>query len=85
MIDAPHEKVMTERERAEENVRAIVEELDRPTLALLYKTSIAKSAVGSPGHGCLPQLVAQATGIEACGLTEVLETERPPAIPAGQV
>jgi hypothetical protein len=33
-----HEKLMTERERAEEKVRAIVEELDRPTLALLYKT-----------------------------------------------
>ena len=32
------EKVMTERERAEEKVRAIVAELDRPTLALLYKT-----------------------------------------------
>jgi hypothetical protein len=32
------EKVMTERARAEERVRAIVEELDRPTLALLYKT-----------------------------------------------
>jgi hypothetical protein len=32
------EKAMTERERAEEKVRAIVEELDRPTLALLYKT-----------------------------------------------
>ena len=29
---------MTDRERAEEKVRAIVEELDRPTLALLYKT-----------------------------------------------
>jgi hypothetical protein len=33
-----HEKLMTERERAEEKVRAIVEDLDRPTLALLYKT-----------------------------------------------
>jgi hypothetical protein len=33
-----NEKLMTERERAEEKVRAIVEELDRPTLALLYKT-----------------------------------------------
>jgi hypothetical protein len=32
------EKRMTERERAEEKVRAIVEEFDRPTLALLYKT-----------------------------------------------
>jgi hypothetical protein len=30
--------VLTERARAEERVRAIVEELDRPTLALLYKT-----------------------------------------------
>jgi len=29
---------MTDRARAEEKVRAIVEELDRPTLALLYKT-----------------------------------------------
>jgi hypothetical protein len=29
---------MTDRERAAEKVRAIVEELDRPTLALLYKT-----------------------------------------------
>lgn len=29
---------MTARERAEEKVRAIVEELDRPTLALLYRT-----------------------------------------------
>jgi hypothetical protein len=32
------ERVMSERDRAEEKVRAIVEELDRPTLALLYKT-----------------------------------------------
>ena len=32
------EKVMAERARAEERVRAILEELDRPTLALLYKT-----------------------------------------------
>src|SRR5437667_7968336 len=31
-------KQMTERERADEKVRAIVEELDRPTLALLYRT-----------------------------------------------
>jgi hypothetical protein len=29
---------MTDRQGAEENVRAIVAELDRPTLALLYKT-----------------------------------------------
>ena len=29
---------MTDRERAEEKVRVIVEEFDRPTLALLYKT-----------------------------------------------
>ena len=29
---------VTERGRAEEKVRAIIEELDRPTLALLYKT-----------------------------------------------
>ena len=35
---ATDEKLMTERERAEEKVRAIVKELDRPTLALLYKT-----------------------------------------------
>lgn len=28
----------TERERAEERVKAILEELDRPTLALLYRT-----------------------------------------------
>jgi hypothetical protein len=32
------EKVMTERVRAEDKVRVIVEDLDRPTLALLYKT-----------------------------------------------
>jgi hypothetical protein len=32
------EKVMTERVRAEVKVRVIVEDLDRPTLALLYKT-----------------------------------------------
>jgi hypothetical protein len=32
------QKPRSERERAEEKVRAIVEELDRPTLALLYKT-----------------------------------------------
>jgi hypothetical protein len=35
---ASDEKVVTGRERAEEKVRAILEELDRPTLALLYKT-----------------------------------------------
>ena len=35
---ATDEKPMTERGRAEEQVRAIVEGLDRPTLALLYKT-----------------------------------------------
>jgi len=29
---------MTDRQRAEESVREIVEKLDRPTLALLYKT-----------------------------------------------
>ena len=29
---------MSDRQRAEEKVRAIVEELDRPTLALLYRT-----------------------------------------------
>jgi hypothetical protein len=38
LMAATDEKVMTERARAEERVRAIVEELDRPTLALLYKT-----------------------------------------------
>jgi hypothetical protein len=37
-LEATDEKPMTERERAEEKVRAILEELDRPTLALLYKT-----------------------------------------------
>ena len=35
---ATNEKPMTDRERAENKVRAIVEDLDRPTLALLYKT-----------------------------------------------
>lgn len=35
---ATDEKLPTDRERAEEKVRAIVEELDRPTLALLYRT-----------------------------------------------
>ena len=29
---------MSARQRAEEKVRAIVDELDRPTLALLYRT-----------------------------------------------
>jgi len=29
---------ITDRQRAEEKVRAIVDELDRPTLALLYRT-----------------------------------------------
>ena len=37
-MTASDETAMTERARAEETVRAIVEELDRPTLALLYKT-----------------------------------------------
>jgi hypothetical protein len=37
-MTASDEKVTTERARAEEKGRAIVEELDRPTLALLYKT-----------------------------------------------
>ncbi len=32
------EKPTTECEQAEEKARAIVEEFDRPTLALLYKT-----------------------------------------------
>jgi len=31
-------KPMTDRAQAEEKVRAIVDDLDRPTLALLYKT-----------------------------------------------
>jgi hypothetical protein len=31
-------RAMTDRERAEEEVRAILEAHDRPTLALLYKT-----------------------------------------------
>jgi hypothetical protein len=35
---ATDEKLMTGRERAEEKVRAIIDELDRPTLALLYRT-----------------------------------------------
>jgi hypothetical protein len=35
---APEDRQPTPRERAEEKVRAIVEEFDRPTLALLYKT-----------------------------------------------
>ncbi len=35
---ANDEKPLSPRERAEEKVRAIVEELDRPALALLYKT-----------------------------------------------
>jgi hypothetical protein len=37
-MSSTDERPMTERERAEEKVRAIVEDLDRPTLALLYKT-----------------------------------------------
>ena len=37
-MNATDDKGMSERERAAEKVRAIVEELDRPTLALLYKT-----------------------------------------------
>jgi len=32
------EKQRSRREQAEEQIRAIVERLDRPTLALLYKT-----------------------------------------------
>ena len=35
---ANDEKPLSPRERAGEKVRAIVEELDRPALALLYKT-----------------------------------------------
>jgi hypothetical protein len=35
---AKNEDSMTERQRAEEKVRAIVEGLDRSTLALLYRT-----------------------------------------------
>ena len=38
MTTKTEEKPMSEREQAEEKVRAIVEELDHPTLALLYKT-----------------------------------------------
>jgi hypothetical protein len=38
LMASTDEKAMTERVRAEERVRVIVEELDRPTLALLYKT-----------------------------------------------
>jgi len=38
LMASTDEKAMTERARAEERVRVIVEELDRPTLALLYKT-----------------------------------------------
>jgi hypothetical protein len=44
---------MTEGTRAEEKVRAIVEELDRPTLALLYKTlhdALGFRILGSPYH-----------------------------------
>ena len=37
-MNAMDQTQMTARERAEEKVRAIVEELDRPTLALLYRT-----------------------------------------------
>jgi hypothetical protein len=37
-MTARDERPMTGRERAEERVRAIIEELDRPTLALLYRT-----------------------------------------------
>jgi hypothetical protein len=37
IMAATDHKAMTDRE-AEEKIRAIVEELDRPTLALLYKT-----------------------------------------------
>ena len=38
MLAPATDRLMTDRERAEEKVRAIVEELDRPTLALLYRT-----------------------------------------------
>ena len=38
MTTKTEEKPMSEREQAEEKVRAIVEELDHPALALLYKT-----------------------------------------------
>ncbi len=38
IVAATDPRQMTDRERAEEKVRAIVEELDRPTLALLYRT-----------------------------------------------
>ena len=35
---AQDEPRMSDRQRAEEEVRGIVEKLDRPTLALLYRT-----------------------------------------------
>jgi hypothetical protein len=38
LMTSRDEPEISERARAEEKVRAIVEELDRPTLALLYKT-----------------------------------------------
>jgi hypothetical protein len=38
LMASTDEKVVTERARAEEKVRVIVDGLDRPTLALLYKT-----------------------------------------------
>jgi hypothetical protein len=38
LMASTDEKVVTERARAEERVRVIVDGLDRPTLALLYKT-----------------------------------------------
>jgi hypothetical protein len=44
---ATDQKAVTERERAEEKVATIIEELDRPTLALLYKT--LHDALGSSG------------------------------------
>src|SRR5262249_14635885 len=54
---ARDETVMTERERAEEKVRAVIEELDRPTLALLYKPlhdalGLASRPRTSPSGNC---------------------------------
>ena len=45
---ATDDKLMTERERAEEKVRAVVEEFDRPTLALLYNSTTRWGFVSRP-------------------------------------
>jgi hypothetical protein len=57
LMASTDETGMTERARAEERVRAIVEELDRPTLALLYKTlhdalGFRIETVDGPGNVC---------------------------------